>query len=246
MLKKRWSVIAFVLFFLPIFDAKAIDSMGPPASVLKQGQCDIGFVYSYSENDIKISRHEISETIKNVKINRYWANLGYGLADQWEVNLRLGATDAKADDLDFDGSTDFAWGWNTKLTFASAEKVDWGVLFQMSWLKTDESYHYDLSEYGLGTSQKIEFDAYEVQIAAGPTLKMEGWKLYGGPFLYLVKGGLDAKVGGVTHGFDLEEDSAFGVYAGTEIDLATNTSLNIEGQFTGDSWGIGSGILWKF
>ena len=244
MFKKRWCIIVFVLLFSLMFEAKAIDFMGPPTAGLKQGQWDVGFIYSFSEMDLEVSGYGISDTLKNVESNRYWANLGYGLADWLEINLRLGAANAEADDLEFDGSTDFAWGFNTKITFASDEKIDWGALFQMSWLKTDDSY--DFSAYGYSGSADVEVDAYEIQIALGPTLKMEGWKLYGGPFVHLVEGDLDAKVAGVTYGFDLEEDSAFGGYVGTQIDLAENTALNVEGQLTGGGWGIGGGIVWKF
>ncbi len=246
MFRKRWFIIIFIFFFAPMFEAKAIDFMGPPTAELKQGQWDVGFIYSFSEMDLEVSGYGISETLKDLKSNRYWANLGYGLEDWCELNLRLGAADAEADDLDFDGGADFAWGFNTKITFASDDKIDWGALFQMSWTKTDDSYNYDLSEWGLGTSQSVEVDAYEMQIAVGPTLKMEGWKLYGGPFVHLVEGDLDVKIAGVTVGFDLDEDSAFGGYVGTQIDLAESAALYVEGQFTGGGYGIGGGIVWKF
>ena len=30
------------------------------------------------------------------------------------------------------------------------------------------------------------------------------------------------------------------------FDIAKNTSWNVEYQFTGDAWAIGTGIMWKF
>ena len=63
---------------------------------------------------------------------------------------------------------------------------------------------------------------------------------------HLIEGDLDIKAGGVTYDFDIEEDSSFGGYVGTEIDIAEYTALNIEGQFTGGGWGVGFGVLWKF
>ena len=215
----------------------AIDFMGPPTAGLKQGQWNIGAIYSFSETDLEIS--DADYTLKDVEINRYWANLGYGFADCWEANLRLGAANAEIDDFggeDFSGGTDFAWGFNTKVTFASAEKIDWGALFQMSWIDTEDTIE----------GVDLEIDGYEMQIAAGPTLKMEGWKLYGGPFLHFVDADIEVEILDLTGSADLEEDSEFGGYVGTQIDLTENTALNIEGQVTGGGWGIGAGIGWRF
>jgi hypothetical protein len=246
MFRKSWLIILLIFFFAPAFEAKAADLMGAPTAELKKGQWNVGLIYSFSETDIELSGYGVSETIEEVKTNRYWANMGYGIEDWWEVNLRLGAADAEASDIDFDGSTDFTLGFNTKFTFYSNEELDWGLLFQFVTLESDDDYNYDLSAWGLGTSQSVEIDAYEIQIAFGPTWKRECWKLYGGPFFHLVNGDLDFRAGGTTLGFDIEEDSVFGGYIGSQIDLTENAELLLEVQLSGGGYGIGTGVIWKF
>lgn len=249
--------IRFVVLVLALFGSRcfAIDFMGPPATELKSGQWKTGFIYSFSEQDIEVSGLGIDATLDDVEVSRYYVGAAVGIWDGWELSGRIGASKVEADieDVEFDGGTDFAWSWGTKITFASDEKVDWGALFQMSSLRGDDSFTIDLSDFGLGTgSADVELsDAYEMLIAVGPTFKMESWKLYGGPFLYLVKGDLEVK--GTVAGesgkatFDLEEDTMFGAYIGTQIDIAQNTCLNVEYAMTvGGDWGIGAGIGWRF
>ena len=57
--------------------------------------------------------------IKNLKMNKTYANLGYGLADNLEAFVRLGGADAKYKDEygdTYKGDTGFAYGFGTKAT----------------------------------------------------------------------------------------------------------------------------------
>ena len=238
--------IGFVVLVLLLFGAHcfAIDFMGPPATELKSGQWKAGLIYSHSEQDIEVSSGTIagidlsSGTIDDVEVNRYYAGAAVGIWDGWELNGRLGAAEVETDvdDVELDGGTDFAWSLGTKITFASDEKIDWGALFQMSSLKGDDNI----------AGIDFEIDAVEMQIAVGPTFKMEGWKLYGGPFICLIDGDLDIKVPGDEESFDLEEDEMVGAYIGAEIDIAKNTCLAVEVAGISGGWGAGAAIGWRF
>jgi len=244
-MRKKLMLVMGLLCFMGS-TAFAIDFMGPPTAELKAGQWDVGFVYSTTERDLEISGFGLKAT-GEVETNRYYGNIGYGLSDYLELGIKLGVADAEAEGADI-GGLDFAWGFSTKYTFASDETLDWGALFQMSWLNTDDSDTYDLTDYGYGAAEsaKLELDVYEMQIAVGPTFKQEGWKLYGGPFVYLVDGDLDITALGGKAGFDVEEDSAFGGYVGACFDLAENTNLAIEFAGVSGGWGLGIGISWEF
>ena len=150
---------------------------------------------------------------------------------------------ANGDFEDFDGDYGFAYGFGTKATFAKNDNVSWGALFQMGWTKSEDTY--TDTDFGFGTVD-LEADFYEMQIAVGPTYEMQGWRIYGGPFLYFLDGDLDFKAVGVSGSFDLEEESQFGGYVGAEFDLAENCLLYVEGQFTSDAYTVGTGIGWKF
>jgi len=221
----------------------AIDFMGPPTAELNEGQWSIGFLYSASERDLEVEGNGINAALDDVETTRYGASLGYGLTDWWEFGLRLGVADSENDE--FNGDSEFGISWGTKITFASEENIDWGALFQASWSKADDS-NCDLSALGLGTGNDVDIDAYEIQMAVGPTVKMEGMTLYGGPFVYLVYGDLDRKLAGVTTNYDIEEDSAVGGYIGAAFDLAENTTLSVEYAAIDGGSAIGALIGWKF
>jgi len=244
-MEKRMILLVVVLMVLSVYTsaALALPPMGPPKAGLKQGQFSVGFDFSYSETDAKVSGLGISETLNDVESFTYLANLGYGVADNWESFILLGLTNVEFED--FKGSSEFAYGFGTKVTFKQGDPLTWGGLVQMNWAKSDDSITGDVPGYGIVTAD-LEIDFYEIQIAVGPTYEIEGMRLYGGPFLHFIDGDLDVNVLGVTGTLDVEQESEFGGYIGAQFDINENTSCNIEYQLTGDASAIGAGIVWRF
>jgi len=270
-------VLGLVLCLVTI-EYFAVDFMGPPTAGLKKGQWDVGFNYMHSEGDITVENignvtilgvsvpapawlGAVKIPLNDAKSNRYYAKFGYGLEDWWEIDFSLGGGSLDASnsefDIDFSGSTNFAAALGTKITFAEEDNLSWGCLFQVSWLNSEDSSSdiVDLSGFGLGAAETVKIDTdidlTEIQIAIGPTLKMEGWSLYGGGFFYFLDGDgdMDVEVVGVGKGSasgDLDHDSIFGGYIGSQFEVAENTLLTVEYSFTGEGWGIGTGITWKF
>lgn len=70
-------------------------------------------------------------------------------------------------------------------------------------------------------------------------------RFYGGLGAFLVDGEVEASDGINKISVDVEEKSSFGGYIGAQLKLYDNAVVNIEGQLTSDSWGIGAGIIWK-
>ncbi|MFC1604435.1 hypothetical protein ACFL5F_05340 [Planctomycetota bacterium] len=221
-----------------VFDVSASGAgfIGPPTAELDQGQWNAGFNYMYSEMGLDKTKmteswmyhyevppfpdHDGSGTdiykmeIDNVKTQRYYGTIGYGLKDSWEVYVQLGIADVKArtrdegesmwDGLNFDN--DFAWDWGTRYTFHEQGKVRWGASVQMNWLdtcweekSTGEAVVGEIFDPGevlyadTQTTTQIDWSTYDLLIAVGPTVSMGGWNLYGGPFYYMQKGDLDLK-----------------------------------------------------
>ncbi|MBA7479047.1 hypothetical protein ES707_14478 [subsurface metagenome] len=235
--------VAFMTISLFSSSALGLDPMGPPTAGLKTGQARIGFEYVYAEADIEGTYAGISDTFDDVESNRLMSNLGYGLTDDWEVFLRLGVTDVEQDG--FESDYEFAYGFGTKVTFAKDDNLSWGALFQMGWSEVEDSVTYNLTDFGLGiVTVDEEVDWYEIQIAVGPTYELrEGWLIYGGALVYFLEGEVD--FAGVAT-IDLEEESQFGGYIGTQVDLDENASWFVEYQLTGDAYAVGTGISWKF
>lgn len=279
--KKLLLGTVLVALSLCISSAFAIDFMGPPTAELQKGQWSVGYNYVYSSQDldktkVKWSYFEDGELddsgteqlkVKDLKVQRHYATINYGLSDCWEIYARLGGADAKADvrleSLGLDGGinfdNDFAWGWGTKVTFHKQDNIKWGASLQMNWLDTSWSEKGSYSEDGYVESWKDEVDveSYDVLLAVGPTVDMGGWRFYAGPFYYYLSGDFNAKETGTWENEgsgswlykgsgDIKADSNFGGFVGAQFDLAQNCNMTVEIASTGDGWGLGAAIAWKF
>jgi hypothetical protein len=212
--------------------------------------------------------------IKDLKSNLIFAKLGYGLGDTWDIFARVGISDASGD-LDvlstnsdgpsstefFDGGEQFAidsgfalaWGVGSRMTFAETGDIAWGTILQMTWLDPKESKSSWTNDAYVDVDATIDLSFWEIQLAAGPTLNLGNTWIYGGPFLYFARGDLDVQgtwtdmsiTGPIQANHDLREDANFGGYGGIQFNMAENICLYAEGQFTGDGWGVGSGIAWR-
>ena len=211
-------------------------------------------------------KYEINDFKSNVILGR----LGYGISDSWDAFVRLGAVDGQCDldqtfsdgarheYRDFDGSFGLAWGFGTRATFWQDGEISWGGLFQMTWMEPDDSsISGTLLPDNLHYSGTADIDIREVQIAIGPTWRIEdNLRVYGGPFLHYIDGDLDVSGGTTTSNpgeridmkssCDIEEKSQFGGYVGANFDVDENTSCFIEYQLTDDAWAIGLGGARRF
>jgi hypothetical protein len=263
---KKTLIVMSMLFLAALsVDVSAIGNIGAPTAELRAGQWSVGGDYSYSDIDLDTGRtkgiHSISGPFDtafefdDVKTNFYYATLGYGLADNWEVYGRLGIADIKSNSRwpedssvwtgrNFDN--DLVWGVGTRYTFYQQDKVRWGVTAQMSWIDTTSVVYRSVDD----TKQTFDLSVYDLLIAVGPTVDMGGWKLYGGPFYYMINGDVDMKEtfpGGWWKGSsDVEEDSSFGGYVGAAIPLATNTDMTFEVTAISGGWAAGTGFIVRF
>jgi len=180
LLKKRtcWAYIVFVLVIC-VSVTVALEPMGPACSQLTAGQFSAGAEYSCSRMDVKLtdgkgnwqgftngsleafnSGKMSSTTIENLNLPKVYANLGYGITDNWQISVRLGAAQA---DFNYkngarplfpvpvtggggvlfdhgqkaDGDSGFSIGIDTKATFYEKGKLKIGGLFQISWSQSD-------------------------------------------------------------------------------------------------------------
>jgi len=284
-MKKRIALfaVAFTIVGVSGSAVLALSPMGPPKASLGQDQWSIGIEYSYEKMDLEASGTDrniehipvlhITTTRGKYNINDYESNIilgrvSYGISDNWEALLRLGVSDAKCGieqiypdgtqhEYDgYDGSFGFAWGLGTKVTIWEDNDISWGGLLQITWMDPDDSsISSTISPGNLTYSGTAEIQFWEVQLAIGPTWRLDdGFSIYGGPFLNFVDGDLDLSGQIVDPGVgidmessgDIEEKSQFGGYVGASLDAGEGASYFVECQLTGDAWGIGIGAGWKF
>ena len=254
----------------------ALSPMGPPTSGLKQGDVKIGADFSHSEMDLELNDGEFVEyldgwldasgvesdlELKNVKINTVYVNLGYGVTDYFEVFLRLGGNNAKFSGStfwpsgeNFDSNTGFAIGGGFKATFYDEGRLKLGGLIQVGWSDLDGAIR--PKEWPVA-DDTVQLDLTQVQIAVGPSYELsERILIYGGPFLHFVRGDwedvynqVDPGTGGLLTSqlsWNVEEDSNFGAYIGTQMEIAENSSFMIEYQHTSAADAVGASVAVRF
>lgn len=259
-------VVGFVIAGLCDSTALALDPMGPPAAGLSKGQFSAGVDYAHSEMDLKLNEGSYTTlaggklTLVSFKskfrMNKVYANIGYGITDTLEAFLRLGAADASFknnNEATFNGDSDFAIGFGVKTTFYEKPKLKLGGLFQATWSSTDASATVNTALYETSHmwSREAHVDLMEIQFAVGPTYELtDKVSIYGGPFFHIVDGSVKGKwySGGAYAGnerYDIDETSTFGGYIGTQVDLAQNVAFSIEYQHTAAANALGMSLIWR-
>jgi len=255
----------------------ALDPLGSASDKLQKGQFGIGVDYSESDMDFKakgksnlavynltignllgIQSEKQRLDLNGVEVQKTYANLGYGITDNLEAFLRLGAADADWKD---DGDTNFSFGLRTGVTLYEKDALKLSALAQYSWAKS-EFDSLPLTTVVGGISYPLlmsgKLSMHEIQIAMGPTYELtDSVSLYGGGFFHLMDGTLDLKGSATTVGlpqfrydldssYDIDQISDLGVYIGARIKTTNNISCSIEYQHTNSAEAIAMRFLWKF
>jgi hypothetical protein len=170
-----------------IFTATALGGapMGPPMALLGEGNWGFGAEYGRGTMDLRASGtlravygvgtpdgpvpFDFVEKVKidNLAMNMIFGTIGYGICDNWDIFVRVGASDARDDatataniprnpnDPDavvdqlgviqqyplgsIDSNFGFAWGVGTRATFCRSGPWAFGGLVQATWFKPGDS-----------------------------------------------------------------------------------------------------------
>jgi hypothetical protein len=247
---------------LAILTSNSFALIGPPTAGLYKGLRSAGVNYLYSSTEL--------ETIKDLKINRYYGSLGYGILDTWEVFGQFGIADIKAqypttndaygtrlNGHNFDN--DFAWGAGTRITFAKQDKVDWGAALQVNFLNAGKSKKFKqvfTNTTGTITQTGKEFfdiDSMDILITVGPAIDMGEWEIYGGPFYQHLSIDQDYRkvntiqIGDVAETFTNSEHTdtdinRIGGYIGARFYVSPGCRTSVEFFGTGEDWGLSAGV----
>ncbi|MEN8127158.1 MAG: hypothetical protein ABFR90_05045 [Planctomycetota bacterium] len=239
---------AFAYSFLgpPTAELEKISRKNERGNTFSRHEDKSSYIFSFSQQNIGIDGVLMSGKIEDAEITRHYYSWGVALDENFNFNLLLGAVSAEADgeyfdDInatsDFGGDYGFSVGFNFKSTFVHGDTVDWGAMVQTTYFSTEDTID----------DHNVEFDdMYDIQIAVGPTIDMDGWKLYGGAYYYLLDGHLDISGSMYSESVDVDEDDEFGIFAGAQFEIMENTDLVIEGAMGDDHYGIGLSIGMRF
>ena len=289
---KRFTLAANLIVVMSCFcsTALALDFMGPPTAGIKKGQLGLGADYSYTRMDIGLDNGVVNSTVykfgaffssstskissftlKRLKMQKLYANIGYGITDNWEAFIRLGGvnpdfsgnffpTSTDSQSRDYNGDIGFAIGFGTKVTFYEKDKLKLGALFQMSWASSHATAS-GLHASGVGWRESVDIDIIEMQIALGATYQLtEKIAIYGGPFWHFINFN-GSKLNGYREyekdpiqvltavdrvSYDLDDISNFGGYIGAQYEIFKDTLCCIEYQHTRSADALAMSIRWKF
>ncbi len=204
--------------------ALALGPLGPTTTTMRQGQWEIGFAYTESEQDIEL---DDGSELEDVELKSSLGRVAFGLAtNRAELYGLVGLAEYEQEHSD----PELAVGIGARVTATSEEELNWGIVAQIV------RYEFDLNN--------TELRLNEIQVGIGPTWQpCRCFVLYGGPMLHFLFGEFDNDL---TDDNDIEEDTSFGGYLGVAAELLEHLTVNVEGQVTADSRAVSAGLAWRF
>jgi len=223
MLKK--AVIVGLTVALLSSASYALDPIGPTKALLGQKHWSLGLESMYGQTRTELDDFDMSSQLREDKA---YVNLRYGVHEDVDVFGRLGLVTFEEDSFQ-DGDADLAFGAGAAVTLRDKEKIDWGVLAQVSRGVSSS----------IGASSEVE--AWSFQVAGGPTYQIcEDMDVYGGLFFYLLNG--DLEIGPFDS--DIEEEDPIGAFAGFDYAVKQNIRWTVEFQYAGGTLAVTSGLYW--
>lgn len=214
--------VLFVAFFAAA--ASALTPMGPPTTVLKQGQFEVGGVFGWSENEVDFSG-PVGE-VDDLEFNTILFRPTVGIAsDRMEIFGLLGCGE-------FEDADDTVIGFGARVTTNLEKELSWGLVGQIVWFEADERMELD------GFYGRADLDFHEAQIGFGPCWRHDIFVLYGGPFFRFIDGKL-------TEAIDMEESRRAGAFIGGGLDLGPANAV-VEVQATRSDVGVGVNVALRF
>jgi len=234
-----FSVVALGCLFL---GTALAGEFGATAPYTKEGQFSMALGYSYMDSKIKFDDAAgTGKSEQEFTQNQFYLEGGYGFVKDWEMFLRLGAADLKADGAFVDsalpgGTEDFSSGYKFFGTlgfrgeFYKTPSFGIGAFLQGTYFSEYDDTDAEDSKYTIKSMYEIDF-GLDIHGKAGPVL------LYTGPFVNFINGELEdvwvTAPGGPEFQFktDIREKNWFGWYGGARIPFAERYYANLEGRY---------------
>ena len=263
--------------------ASAGAPLGPAMATLEQGETSLGFEFAQETMTLSASGNCVESVlgggtdaytqkfeIEDLESNMFFARLTYGLTDQWDVYLRLGAADGQ-DDLNLKGGTGlltgagastiamdggygFAYGVGTRATFWTDGPWSIAGSAQATWFNPGDT-SFSITRPATPSESVVgdgTIDYLQTQFSLAAIYQQDPWGVWIGPFVQLIDGDLDldadfivsgSTLGNISCAGDLEEESVIGLHAGAALAVSPSCAAWVEAQYTPDSWLLGVGAV---
>jgi hypothetical protein len=241
--------------------------MGPPIAVLGEGQWSLGGEFAHEQIDLEgtgmfqsiylLDPAEVfdfveQQRLQDVEMNMFFATLAYGVCDNWDLFVRVGAADAQddmsatADVIDYgipgdyslgtlDSSYGLAWGFGSRATFCRSGPWSFGGLAQITWFDPGDS---DIEyadpivppvEGTLVQTGTASIDFWQTQVSLAVAYEMEAVRVWAGPFVQFLEGDFERS------GSILIDGENFGDSFDASGDIREKSQF---GGFVGASWKV--------
>lgn len=246
-------------------NAYGLELIGPPRSILQEGQSAIGIEAGFSQMDIEASG-DVTEVItstpgwngelftkykiKNLESTKFSVRFDTNIIENWDLFVRLGAANASDDiteereGVSIDGRTSREYNG-----FDGSYGFSWGVGTRATFYRINNITlggtlqvnwtnpdQSDVTDMNdTNFSGKAEIKYWEVQLAVGPAIEFDFVRIYGGPFLNYIDG--DIEISGDSQTTTLMLPQPLKESSSLEID--NNTQF---GGFLGAQWNLGNNI----
>jgi uncharacterized repeat protein (TIGR03803 family) len=256
-LRRKSLLVIFLLLLLcapPVYAG----SYGPTEPV---GKLSLGVGYDYDQQNFKTGTFTVNGTRValddfTLRSNQAYLQGTYSFIKNWEVYMRLGATNARSVNADFTDNTarffgaagirgvfftkdDFSLGGFARYTYFS----DWkGSIVLGAGPAATNTYYIDIK------------NPWNVDVGISGEYKIKSFTLYGGPVLYWSRATLDANLAGVAGGnvilqgsgsSSLTEKSNIGGFFGVRVPLANKLFLTVETQYK-ERFSVGGAVVYPF
>jgi len=258
MKKSIFVVLLSILFFATTAFA---GQFGPAEPSAKEGKFSVGAGYFYSTGKCKSDDAGWSDG--KLTSNQIYAQVGYGVAKNAEVYLRVGESDLKASPAFASGTgltgfkNDFSDGFKPFATLGAKGLFKINSTFgigpfvqaTMMYQKFGDSTAGKV--FGLGATQELELkNAKEYDIGIAFQEKVSNVVFYVGPVAYWTRADTEFKltvpgVGSTTSSTTYKEKNDVGGFAGVRIPLGKDLVADIEGQYKSD-WSAGASLTYLF
>jgi len=244
------------ILFLSIILCMAVSSIayagefGYPEPTAKEESLAITAGYFY--HTAEWNPNDLVNFEKNkIRQNEAYLQVSYGFVKNWEVYLRAGGADLKADNA-FDGESlgkgllPFGTAGIKGIVYSNAGFAI-GPFVQGTLAST-----YKDTETSLTTSTAVKYKRpWEVDAGVGLQLKINDYILYGGPVVYWAQLKVDKETTflflGTTTSVSTtyEEEGLIGGFAGVKIPLGKGLSIQVEAQQK-SKFSIGGAVAYAF
>ena len=249
--------------------------LGIPIAALEEQEWAVGVEYGYEKADLEgfgsgvrtisgVPAYFVeSVDIDGLATRMIFGSLAYGVCDNWDLFLRVGAADGQggirvqgappggsAERSSHDGNYGVAWGVGSRATFCHWGPWRFGGLLQATWFDARCSDFLSTDPDAVDTvfSGSADLAFWQTQAALAAVYQIDTLRFWAGPFLRFMEGDMDRSgrifVSGVDSGSfegstEIEETSQFGPHTGIDWEVTARINCRVEGQFTRDGWFLG-------